>query len=178
MAFREETISSQVVYEGPVFRVRKHQVRAVGGQTDVRDIVEHIGGSVMLAVKDDGKILFERQYRKSAERDMIELPAGKRDPGESYLETAVRELEEETGYKCGSIRKFITIRPSCGYSAELLDIYLCRDLTPGDRALDPTEDIEILEKMADEAVRMILDQQIEDAKTIIGILTARTMGEI
>ena len=93
MAFEEKTISSEVVYEGPVFKVRKHKVKTVGGES-VRDIVEHSGGSIMVAVREDGKILLEKQYRKALESDFVELPAGKADPGEEPVVTATRELAE------------------------------------------------------------------------------------
>ena len=93
MAYEEKTISSSIVYEGPVFRVRKHIVDSAGGQS-VRDIVEHTGGAIMVAVSKDGKILMERQFRKALEREILELPAGKADPDEEPIMTATRELSE------------------------------------------------------------------------------------
>lgn len=178
MAFQEETIESKIILETPVFRIREHKVRAVNGKITYRDIVEHNGGSVILAVKDDGHILMVRQYRKALDRLMLELPAGKRDGNEDPESTALRELQEETGYHAGSIRYLTTINPSCGYTTELLRIYLCRDLTPGETHFDDTEDLDLLEYTADELVDMILSGKIQDAKTIIAVLFARTAGEI
>lgn len=175
--FNEKTIDSELVYEGPVFNVRRHQVQTPRGQT-VRDVVEHNGGSIMLAITDEGKILMERQFRKPLERVVLELPAGKTDSGENALTTAVRELEEETGYKAGSVKHLISYYPTCGYSNELLHIYLCRDLTPGNKNWDETEYLEILEYEADEIIDMIRENKILDSKTIIGVLFARIMGEI
>lgn len=82
MIFEEKTISSEIVYDGPVFRVRKHRVETPAGES-VRDIVEHSGGSIMVAITDEGKVLMVRQYRKAFEKALLELPAGKADPGET-----------------------------------------------------------------------------------------------
>ncbi len=177
MIFEEKTISSELVYEGPVFKVRKHKVTTAGGES-VRDIVEHGGGGIIIAVTDEGKILMERQYRKALEQSFLELPAGKTDPGEDPEVTAARELAEETGYRAGSIKHLVSFYPTCGYSNEHLHIYICRDLTLGETNWDDTECIELLEYDADELVNMIMRGEIEDSKTIIGILFARQAGEI
>lgn len=178
MAFIEDTIESKIVYEGPVFNIRKHLVHTVDGGTGYRDILEHSGGSVMIGVKDDGKIILERQYRKTLDREVLELPAGKRDPNEPYEVTAARELREETGYTAGSVKHLLTVNPNCGYSNENLGVYICRDLVAGEKEWDPSEDIDIYEYTADELVNMVLAGEISDAKTVIGILFARAAGEI
>ena len=177
MVFEEKTISSEIVYEGPVFKVRKHVVESVAGEA-IRDVVEHVGGGIIVAVKDDGKIIMERQFRKPLEQALLELPAGKADPNEDPELTAVRELAEETGYKAGTIKHLVSYYPTCGYSSELLHIYICRDLTPGETNWDPTECIDLIEYSADELIDMIMKGEIRDSKTIIGILFARQAGEI
>ena len=177
MAFVEKTISSEIVYDGPIFKVRKHQVESVNGPA-VRDVVEHNGGAIMLAVTDEGKILMERQFRKPLEKVILELPAGKIDPGEDPAVCAARELEEETGYKATSVRHLVTYYPTCGYSAEALYIYICKNLVKGERHLDPTEDLDVLEYDAEELIEMIMNGEICDSKTIIGVLYARQAGEI
>ena len=177
MIFEEKTISSEIVYEGPVFRVRKHRVETVDGE-GVRDIVEHIGGSLLVAVTNEGRILMERQYRKAYEKALLELPAGRTDPGEEPEVTAARELREETGYTAGSVRHLLTFYPTCGYSNETLHIYICRDLTPGETHWDDSECLDILEFEPDELIDMIMRNEIKDAKTIIGLLYARQAGEI
>lgn len=177
MIFEEKTISSSIVYDGPIFRVRQHVVESAGGEA-LRDIVEHSGGSIMVAITDEGKILMERQFRKAVEKAMIELPAGKAESDEAPETTASRELAEETGYTAGSVKHLVSYYPTCGYSSELLHIYICRDLTPGDTNWDDTECIEIMEFDADELIDMIMKGEIKDSKTIIGLLFARQAGEI
>ena len=177
MIFEEKTISSEIVYEGPVFKIRKHKVKTVNGES-VRDIVEHSGGSILVAITNDGKVLMERQYRKAFEQALLELPAGKADPGETPEVTAAREFREETGFTAGSIKHMLTFYPTCGYSAETLHIYICRDLTPGETHWDDSECIELLEYEPDELIDMIMRNEIKDAKTIIGLLFARQAGEI
>lgn len=177
MIFEEKTISSELVYEGPVFQIRKHRVETPGGES-IRDIVEHSGGAIMLAITGEGKVIVERQYRKALEKPFLELPAGKADPGETPEETAVRELSEETGYTASMVEHLISFYPTCGYSNEYLHIYLCRGLTKGETHWDRDECIEILEYYPDELLDMIRKGEIEDSKTIIGLLFARNLGAI
>ena len=177
MIFEEKTISSEVVYEGPVFKVRKHRVETRGGES-VRDIVEHSGGSIMVAVTDEGKVLMVRQYRKAFEKALLELPAGKRDPGEVPEVTAARELREETGYTASSVKPLVSFYPTCGYSNEFLHIYLCKDLTKGETHWDKDECIELIEMYPDEIIEKIKTGEIQDSKTIIGVLYAKMMNEI
>ncbi len=177
MIFEEKTIKSEIVYEGPVFRVRKHLVETRAGAS-VRDIVEHGGGSIMLGITDEGKVLMVRQYRKAFEKALLELPAGKKDPGEAPEVTAAREFREETGYTANNVRLLLSFYPTCGYSAEDLYIFICRDLTPGEPHWDDTESLDVLEYDVDELIAMIMRNEIKDAKTIIGLLYARQAGEI
>ncbi|WP_417081246.1 NUDIX domain-containing protein [Mobilibacterium timonense] len=178
MAFEEKTIDSKLVYEGAVFNVRKYKVTAVNDQVAYRDIVEHVGGSVIVGIKDDGNIVMVRQFRKALEKTILELPAGKRDPGEDSETTALREFREETGYTPGSIKFLTAIHTSVGYTTELLYIYLCRDLTPGETDLDKTEDIDLVEIPVDEALEKVMSGELTDSKTVVGLLFARQAGEI
>lgn len=177
MTFEEKTISSKVVYEGPVFKIRQHMVETVGGQSQ-RDVVEHSGGAIMVAVTDEGKIIVEKQFRKPLEMDFLELPAGKADPNEEPEVTAVRELHEETGYIAGDVKHLVSFYPTCGYSNEYLHIYLCKNLTKGETHWDADECIELIEMYPDEIIEKIKTGEIQDSKTIIGVLYAKMMNEI
>ncbi len=177
MVFEEKTLKSEIVYEGPVFRVRKHLVETRGGAS-VRDIVEHSGGSIMIGLTDENKVLMVRQYRKAFEEAVLELPAGKTDPGEAPEVTAAREFREETGYTASSVKHLLTFYPTCGYSDENLNIFICRGVTPGETEWDDTESLDVLEFGVDELIDMIMRNEIKDAKTIIGLLYARQAGMI
>lgn len=177
MTFEEKSIESKIVYEGPVFRVRQHLVDTVGGRS-LRDVVEHSGGAVIVAVTDEGKILMEKQFRKPVESDFLELPAGKADPGEDPETTAVRELREETGYTAGSVKHLVSYYPTCGYSNELLHVFLCRDLKKGEKQWDEDECIELIEMYPDEIMEKIQTGEIKDSKTMVGVLYAKMMNEI
>lgn len=169
MIFEEKTLSSEIVYQGTVFTIRRDQVTVVHG-TSHRDIVEHPGGAAILALKDDGQVVMIRQFRKAVEKVLLEVPAGKRDEGESLLQTAVRELREETGYTAGKMTLLTTMRPTPGYSDEALGIYLATDLTPGETSFDENEALDIIEMPLCELRQMALAGQIEDGKTLVAIL--------
>ena len=118
-----------------------------------------------------------RQYRKAAERVMLEVPAGKIDPGESPEDAAKRELKEETGYTAGNIKFLMQFYPSVGYSEEILYLYLCTELTSGETNFDEHEAIDIEEYEVNKLYKMAMDGDIQDAKTIIAVLTVRNLIE-
>ena len=92
--------------------------------------------------------------------------------------TATRELKEETGYTAGSVKHLVSFYPTCGYSNEYLHIYICRDIVPGEKGWDDDECIELIEMYPDEIIEKIKSGEIEDSKTMIGVLYARVMNEI
>ncbi len=173
MTFEEKTLRSERIYEGTILNVRRDKVTVQNG-TSFREIVEHRGGAVIAAVKDDGTMIMVKQFRKPAERVMLEVPAGKIEPGETDTEkTALRELKEETGYTASHIRMLTRMYPSVGYSEEILYIYLCTGLTAGETEFDDNEAIDICEYPIEELYRMVLDGRIEDGKSQVAILLVR-----
>ncbi|HXZ80835.1 MAG TPA: NUDIX hydrolase [Terriglobales bacterium] len=177
-------LSSKVPYRGPVFQVTSDQVKEPGGIQTWRDIVRHSGSVVILALDEGGKtnkgrsgvarqevrILLERQYRYAANQFLWELPAGRIDEGEDELPAAQRELLEETGFKAKHWRRVLYFYPSPGFLDETMAIYLATGL---DRGVAQPEDDEAIRTRffsLSQAVRMVMNGGIADAKTIIGTL--------
>ena len=176
MTFEERTIKSEKIYEGAIINLRRDEVTVQGG-TSYREIIEHNGGAVIAALTEDKKLVMVRQYRKPAGRVMLEVPAGKIDPGEKPLEAAVRELKEETGYTAAKVEFLTQFYPSVGYSEEMLYLYLCTGLTPGETNFDENEAIDIEEIELDKLFKMAMSGEIEDAKTLIAILTVKALTD-
>ena len=171
MTFEEKLISSETVYEGKVVSLRKDLVTTVNGQS-YREILEHSGGAVIIPITDDNKIVMVKQFRYAAGRVMLEVPAGKTDPGETPEETARRELREETGYTASELRFLTRMYPTPGYSKEVLNIFIARGLTPGETDFDDSEAIDLEYMDIDELEQMVLSGQIEDGKTQVAVLLA------
>ncbi len=174
MIFKEETLESEYIFRGNLINVRRDKVTTVNG-TSMRELVEHPGGVVMVALKPDGMVTMEKQFRKPMEGVMFELPAGKLDPGEKPETAAARELKEETGYTAKSIRYLTKSYTSCGYSNEILYAYLCTGLTAGETDFDDNEALDLEEHHIDELTNMVMSGEINDAKTQIAILMVKRM---
>ena len=174
MTFEEKTVKSEKIYEGTIINLRRDKVTAQGG-TSYREIIEHNGGAVIAALTEDKKLVMVRQYRKPADKVMLDVPAGKIDPGEMPLEAAVRELKEETGYTASKVEFLTEFYPSVGYSEERLYLYLCTGLTPGETCFDENEAIEIEEIDLDRLFKMAMSGELDDAKTIIAILMVKAL---
>ena len=172
MTFAEKTIRSERIYEGAIINLRRDEVTVRCGVSQ-REIVDHNGGAVLAAVTDEGKMVMVRQYRKPAEKVMFEAPAGKIDGSEEPLSAAVRELKEETGYTAGQVRFLTSFYPSVGYSTEVLYLYLCTELVPGETDFDENEALDIEEWDVEELFSLVMKGQIDDAKTIIAIMMVR-----
>jgi ADP-ribose pyrophosphatase len=166
-------LSSTVPYRGPVFWVTTDKVLEPSGVRVRRDVVRHSGSVVILAVDETSRaprVLLEKQYRHAAGTFLYELPAGRIDAGESELKAAKRELLEETGYSARSWKRVLHFWVSPGFVAEVMSIYLARDLSVGEAEPEEDEVIEIKMFPLDKAVSMVMKGRIQDAKTIAGIL--------
>lgn len=168
MTFEEKVLSSEMIYKGRIINLRRDKVTVVNG-TSYREVVEHSGGAVLAAITPDNKMVMVRQYRRPADKVMFEAPAGKIDPGEDPLETAKRELKEETGYTAGTVRYLTKFYTSVGFSEEVLYLYLCTDLVQGETDFDENEALDIEEWDINELHEMVMRGELEDAKTIIAI---------
>src|SRR5436309_1284472 len=164
-------LASEKVFEGRVFNVTVDSVREAD-KTYTREVVHHHGSAVILPAFDDGTIALVRQYRHPAVKYLLELPAGTLNDKESPEEGAARELEEELGLVAGRLEKLSEFFVSPGFCEEKMWLYLATDLTQTAQRLEEDELIEIVRLPIDRALQMITDGEIEDAKTIIGLMLA------
>ena len=166
-----EFIDSKKVFTGRIFDVSVDTVREAD-RTYIREVVHHPGSAVILPAFDDGTIALVRQYRHPAVKYLLELPAGTLNDRERPEVGAARELEEELGLVAGNLEKLAEFFVSPGFCAEKMWLYLATDLSQTAQRLEDDELIEVVRLPLDRALRMISDGEIEDAKTIIGLLIA------
>jgi len=165
-----EVLNSQIMYEGPVFGVRCDLVREPGGIEARRDIVTHPGSVVILPAFPHGRILLIRQYRHTAKAFLWELVAGRKDPGETFTQSAHRELREETGYVARRMRKMLDVFPTPGFVDERMQIFLAEDLTAGEAHPEADEKITARIMPLRQALQWIRSGKIHDAKSVAGVL--------
>lgn len=166
-----EFIDSKKVFAGRVFDVTVDTVREAD-RTYVREVVHHRGSAVILPAFDDGTVALVRQYRHPTVKYLLELPAGGCEDQERPEAAAARELEEELGLVAGKLEKLSEFFVSPGFCAEKMWLYLATDLKQTEQRLEADEVIEIVRVPIDRALQMITDGEIEDAKTIIGLMLA------
>lgn len=165
----EKTISSQSIYEGRIIKVKVDDVLLPNGHTAKREIVYHQGAVAVMPLTDDGKLIAVRQFRKPLERTIVEIPAGKLEPGEEPLACAVRELEEETGYTAQNMELLSSFYTSPGFADELLHVYVATGLAKGESRPDEDEFVDVLELTLDEAKELHKNGEIRDAKTVVAL---------
>ena len=166
-----QILASEEVFSGRVFAVRVDTVRE-GEKTYVREVVRHPGSAVIVPVLEDGSIALVRQYRHPAVRYLLELPAGTLNDKEQPAQGAARELEEELGLVAGRLEKLCEFFVSPGFCSEKMWLYLATDLRETSQRLEEDEAIEVVRVPLARALQMITDGEIEDAKTIIGLMLA------
>ena len=167
-----EVLTSENVYHGRVFDVMADTVRE-GDLVYRREVVRHPGSAVIVAVFDDGTVALVRQYRHAAVRYLLEIPAGSRaTEAEPPEDCAARELEEELGFTAAKLEKLTEFFVSPGFCAEKMWIYLATNLTETKQRLEEDEQLEIVRVPLEHALRMVAAGEIEDAKTIIGLMLA------
>ena len=165
----EETLSTEVIFEGRAVRIRVDTVETAGGRTTTREIVEHADCIAVVAVDNNDNVLLVRQFRKPPERELLEIPAGGVDDGEDVEAAVVREMQEETGFRPQKLERLCGFYSSPGFCDEYLHLYLATDLIPGRLYAEDTAGIELVRLSVAQIPEFIASGRIEDCKTIAGL---------
>ena len=166
---QEERIASATVFDGRLLTVRVDTVKTPGGRETSREVVAHPGAVGILPIMADGRIILVRQFRYAVGRELLEIPAGTREPDETAEECAYRELEEEVGMRAGRLELMASFFVSPGWCNEELVIFRAWDLEPSTANLEDDEDLEVVIVRPDEIPQLIAGGQIADAKTLTSL---------
>ena len=168
-----DVLNHKDIYSGKIVKLYVDTIRQPSGSTTIREVVVHPGGVTAVPVLDDGRILLIRQFRYPIGKYILELPAGKLDSGQPPLETVARELEEEIGYRAGSLTHECTFYTTPGICTESIHLFLARGLTPCKQHLEEGEHITVEAHTIEECLKKMETGEIRDGKTILGILWYR-----
>lgn len=163
----EKILEKRRAFDGKLLKVDQVDVEFPNGNKSMHEVIRHPGAVAIVALDKTGHVLLVRQYRTALERVVVEIPAGKIDPGETPEDAVHRELSEETGYKCGEIRRLISIAVAVGYSDEIIHIYMATDIEKGEAHPDEDEFITTEWVDIETFIESVLDGRIEDSKTVI-----------
>ena len=166
----EKTIHSQRIYNGKIINLRKDEVTLPDGGKSSREIVEHPGAVVILAVNNLNQVMMVRQFRKAVDNVLLELPAGTLEPSEKLISCARRELEEETGFQARKWGQIFNFYSSPGFCNESLTLFFAQDLIKTVPNTDHDEFIEVITLDKERVQKLLRKGKIRDAKTLIGIL--------
>lgn len=162
--------NSKTLFKGKVFNLKVDEIEYDSGNKGIREVVVHPGGAVVVPITNEGKLVMVTQFRYPFQTTLLEFPAGKLDINEDPLDCAVRELEEETGYKAAKVNKLGKIYTAPGYCTETLHIYVAQELKKGDHKREEGElGMEVFELSLEEIETKINNGEIVDAKSICGI---------
>lgn len=173
MELIEKTLNQSYVFKGKIINTRLDEIELPNGKKATREVVEHNGGVCVLPLDQNNNIYFVKQYRYPYSRVVLEIPAGKRDGDENPLDCGIRELKEEVGAISNNIISLGEMYPTPGYCAEIIWIYLARDLEFSTQKLDEDEFLNVEKIHLDKAVEMVMKNEIKDAKTQIAILKTK-----
>lgn len=166
----EKTLSSQLVYDGQAVKLRVDTIKLPNGRETKREIVEHRDCVAIVAIDGNNNVLLVNQFRKSVEKELLEIPAGGIDTGEDPLTTVRREMQEETGYLPQKVERLGGFYSTPGYGTEYLHLYLATELAPSQLYAEDTESIKLVRVPVSQIPALITSGRICDAKSIAGLL--------
>ncbi|BAF59510.1 NTP pyrophosphohydrolases [Pelotomaculum thermopropionicum SI] len=173
--FDEKVLSSEKIYEGKIVNLRVDTVVFPDGRTGTREVVEISEAVAVVPLTDKEELLLVRQYRHPVGKTLLEIPAGKLEPGEDPLDCARRELLEETGYEAGSMTRLFSFFSTPGFTPEELHLFMAGGLVLKEQNLDEDEFIDVVKVPLSRALEMVWNGEICDAKSVIGILAAGSL---
>lgn len=171
----DKLLSSKLIYAGKILNLRVDTIVLPGGVKGNREVVESAGAVAVVPVNEFGELLMVKQYRHPVGKTMLEIPAGRVEPGENLEQCAMRELLEETGYEAKKIIRLLSFYSTPGFATEEIHICLATGLLSRGQNLDEEEDIEVLNVSYGKALEMIWSGEICDAKTVVGIFSAQEL---
>ncbi len=169
----ERLVSSEQIYDGRIVHLYIDTVQLPNGKVARREVVRHSGAVAIVPIDKNGNVILVRQYRHAAGRILLEVPAGTLHKDEDPDVCAVRELQEETGFKPGHLQKIGAMYTAPGYTSELIHLYLATDLSDSRLVMDEDEFIEVLHLPMQEVMNRIASGEIRDGKTLSAVLLAR-----
>lgn len=172
MHLDEKTLDSQLKFKGGILEVYQDTVLLENGKTASRDVIRHSGGVCVVAVNENKEVYFVKQFRYPHKKVLLEVPAGKLEWGENHLECGKRELREEAGFTADEFTYMGCLFPTPAYDSEVIHMYLAKGLHKAEQDLDDDEFLDVLTIPLDEAVKMVMNNEIEDAKTQLALLKA------
>lgn len=174
----EKTVSSELIFDGKIITVKKDTAELENGEIVNRELVVHPGGVCVVPINENGEVLMVKQFRYPFKEALVEIPAGKLEVGEDHREAGLRELREETGAVCEKFEYLGVCYPSVAYLTEKIHMYLATGLTFENQDLDDDEFLDVIKIKLEDAVEMVMNNELPDAKTQCAILkAARILGK-
>lgn len=175
MHLEEKTLSSEQKYDGKIVKLFVDRAELENGEVVTREMIKHPGGVCIVPLDENNNVLMVRQFRYPPHKVLLEIPAGKLEYGENHRECGLRELKEETGCTCDEFTYLGNLIPTPAYDNEVIHIYLARGLHGGEQNLDDDEFLDVEKIPLEKAVEMVMNNEIEDAKTQIALLKASVL---
>ena len=177
MELFEKTLRETTLYDGRILRLHVDDVELPNGNHAIREIVEHSGGVCVAALSENDTLRFVRQFRYPYHKVLLELPAGKLEKGEEPLQAGLRELEEECGLRADKVMSLGCVYPTVAYCSEIIYLFLATGLHETQQHFDEDEFLEVEEIALADAVRMVMDNEITDSKTVAAVLKIARLKE-